>query len=107
MALLPHSYFRFLSLRDESAWTKLSDTLCRSLLHTSRVGNFNDPFEANPVVIGGTGEKIEINFNSAGNTHWSDLILPLLAKHNGQERTIAEILDNFKSSLAVVSFSHV
>jgi hypothetical protein len=105
MALLPHSYFRFLSLRDEPAWEKLRQTLCQSRLHTSRVRDFNDPFEASPVIIGGANETIEVNFKSSGNTVWASLILPLFKTLEGQERTIAEILNHLKNSLSVVSFS--
>jgi hypothetical protein len=35
--------------------------------------NFNDPFEANPVIIGGKNERIEVAFKAAGNTAWSPL----------------------------------
>jgi hypothetical protein len=65
MALLPHSYFRFVALGNETAWQKLERTICESHLPTSVIADFNDPFESGPILFGDKSERISIEVMGA------------------------------------------
>lgn len=83
----------------------LHDTFEKSLLFPSKIDSFNDPFEANPVVIGQTDETIEINASASANTDWSRLALPIFKRLEGQKLSARAIIAEFRKSLSMVSFS--
>jgi hypothetical protein len=105
MALLPHSYFRFVSLWNESAWQKLERTICESHLPTSVIADFNDPFESGPILFGDRSQKISIEGSYAASTVWSPLVASIWNELVGKTLSAEEIIQTYTAYFSVVSLS--
>ena len=105
MALLPHSYFRFLNLGNENAWRLLEQTLCDSRLPTSKISDFNDPFELGPILSGDRSKRISVDGRYSANTVWSPLVGPAWKELFSKSLYAEELVQFYASYFSVASFS--